>query len=231
MTTIQAKKTWPPIPGDFEIRNEESCVAVCTLGKKIEVDAEYAIIGTCKTENIGIERMIVNIISNPRIRYFILAGPEVPGHRTGSSLLSLYENGVEAESRKIVNAPGAIPYIENVPLEGVERFREQVDLINMMNNSDIQAIEQKVAELNSTNMEVFPAEAIWIDFAANTSQKPVQELSGPVSLLPEYGRMYDASSALVYSYLKHAIVSKEPSQVSIQMKVTDTGTTLYVKEE
>ena len=92
-------KQWPPVSGDFEVRNPERPVAVCTLGKKIHVDADYSIIGTCKTENIGIERIIINVISNPSIRFLILAGPEVPGHHTGSSLSSLYHNGIESDTR------------------------------------------------------------------------------------------------------------------------------------
>ncbi|MFW9927592.1 MAG: tetrahydromethanopterin S-methyltransferase subunit A, partial [Candidatus Thorarchaeota archaeon] len=104
------EQDWPPVPGDFEVKDPTKCVAVCTLGKKIEVDADYAIIGTCKTENIGIERVIINIISNPNIRYLILAGPEVPGHLTGRSLRALYHNGVDRETRKIIDAEGAIPY-------------------------------------------------------------------------------------------------------------------------
>ena len=115
---------WPPISGDFEIGDPSHCVAICTLGKKIRVDTEYAIIGSCKTENIGIERVVINVISNPKVRYLILAGPEVPGHLTGRSMRALYQNGVDPETRKIIDAEGAIPYIENIPLEGIEQFRE-----------------------------------------------------------------------------------------------------------
>ena len=75
----QLDTDWPPAPGDFEVKDPQSCIGICTLGKKIDVPSNYAIIGTCKTENIGIERVIINIISNSNIRFLILAGPEVPG--------------------------------------------------------------------------------------------------------------------------------------------------------
>ncbi|MHA2376023.1 MAG: hypothetical protein ACXAB9_07620 [Candidatus Thorarchaeota archaeon] len=72
MNKTNNSRPWPPVPGDFEVRNPLSCVAICTLGKKLHIEADYSIIGTCKTENIGIERVIINVISNPRIRFVIL---------------------------------------------------------------------------------------------------------------------------------------------------------------
>ena len=54
-----------------------------------------AIAGPCKTENLGIEKVVANIISNPNIRFLILAGAEVQGHITGQSFKALHENGAE----------------------------------------------------------------------------------------------------------------------------------------
>ena len=223
-------KQWPPVSGDFEVRNPERPVAVCTLGKKIHVDADYSIIGTCKTENIGIERIIINVISNPSIRFLILAGPEVPGHHTGSSLSSLYHNGIESDTRKIIDAAGAIPYIENVPLEAVERFREQIEFIDMMNVSDPKRIADKVEELNTQNPSPYPEEGIWIDFKGAPEKTVSATLVADVSLLPELGIFYHPETSTVFSQSMDAIVTKTSPTVGVEIREHGSGTILVGKE-
>ncbi len=227
---MNLEQDWPPVPGDFEVKDPTKCVAVCTLGKKIEVDADYAIIGTCKTENIGIERVIINIISNPNIRYLILAGPEVPGHLTGRSLRALYHNGVDRETRKIIDAEGAIPYIENVPLEGIDQFREQIELVEMINKNDSSIIAAKVEELQSTDPGEYSDGAMWIEFkvVAKSSRKPT--LSGDVILLPEYGVIFDSSNSLVTTQKTHAAISEHPSTIVIEVQDEEIGTILFARE-
>ncbi|MHA2068856.1 MAG: tetrahydromethanopterin S-methyltransferase subunit A, partial [Candidatus Thorarchaeota archaeon] len=188
---------WPHVPGDFEINNPNGSVAICTLGKKFPVPGGHAIIGTCKTENIGIERVIINVISNPSIRFLILSGPEVPGHLTGSSMKSLYENGVDPETRKIIDAPGAIPYIENVPLEGVERFRNQIEFVDMMNNSRAEAIAEKAAELHARNPGSFVEAPMFIDFRGSSGTTQRIGIGASIPLLPEFGVSMDPFSFLV----------------------------------
>jgi hypothetical protein len=57
-----------------------------------------AITGTLTTENLGIERLVRNTITNPRLRFVIVCGPEVEqriGHHPGGSLLALATNGTD----------------------------------------------------------------------------------------------------------------------------------------
>lgn len=71
---------WPVITGDYIVGDPESPVAVATLASHIEEipsTAGAAIAGPCKTENLGIEKVVANIISNPNIRYLMLCGAEV----------------------------------------------------------------------------------------------------------------------------------------------------------
>ncbi|MEA1957476.1 MAG: tetrahydromethanopterin S-methyltransferase subunit A, partial [Euryarchaeota archaeon] len=154
---------WPVATGDYEAGDPKNPVAVSSGGGHLSdaaiqelFAAGAAIVGSCKTENIGLEKQIANIISNPNIRFYILTGPEVPGHVTGGSLLKLHEKGIDKESHKIVDAPGAIPFIENVPLEAVERFRQQVEIIEMIGSEDVGAIKAKVAECKSKDPGAFP---------------------------------------------------------------------------
>ncbi len=224
------KTKWPPISGDFEVGDPSGCVAVCTLGKKVRVDADYAIIGTCKTENIGIERVIVNVISNSYVRFLILAGPEVPGHLTGSSLRCLYEQGIDSDTRKIIDAPGAIPYIENIPIEAVERFRSQIEFVDMMNNSRPNDIAEEVQNLNARNPGTYPEEAIWIDFAAVSRPATAVGLRASISLLPEYRVSLDPSSSIVARNEARAIISVHPTFVGAETRATDPGTISVGKE-
>ena len=74
---------WPVVSGDYIVGDPESPVAVTTLAshnEDIPASAGAAIAGPCKTENLGIEKVVANIISNPNIRFLILCGAEVQGH-------------------------------------------------------------------------------------------------------------------------------------------------------
>ena len=100
---------WPVISGDYIVGDPESPVAVTTLASHIEAELSgAAIAGPCKTENLGIEKVVANIISNPNIRFLILAGAEVQGHITGQSIQALYDNGADPDKKKIIGATGAI---------------------------------------------------------------------------------------------------------------------------
>jgi len=221
---------WPPISGDFEVGDASHCVAICTLGKKIKVDTLYAIIGTCKTENIGIERVIINIISNPKIRFLILAGPEVPGHLTGRSMRALHQNGVDPKTRKIINAEGAIPYIENIPIEGIDQFREQVELVDMINVQDVVQIDAKAKELSSKNPAEYPKGAMWLEFKVAPKKSRKQTMRADVILLPEFGISLESSSSLVLGQQTNAIVSENPSSAIIELQDDGTGTILFGRE-
>ena len=140
---------WPVVNGDYVIGDPESPVAAATLASHIEqipADAGAAISGPCKTENLGIEKMIANIISNPNIRFLVLCGSEVQGHITGQSIEALHANGVDPEKRKILDATGAIPFIENIPDEGIERFQQQVEIVSIIDTEDATAIQSKIKD-------------------------------------------------------------------------------------
>jgi tetrahydromethanopterin S-methyltransferase subunit A len=228
---VNKDKDWPPVPGDYHVNDPSHCVAICTLGKRIEIAGEYAIAGSCKTENIGIERVVINVISNPSIRYLILAGPEVPGHLTGRSLRSLYQNGVDPTTRKIIDAAGAIPYIENVPLEGIDRFREQIELVDMINTLDSTRIAEHAKELAKANPGPFPQEAIWLEFKAASREIRRVAASGNISILPEYDLLLESNSSLVSGVEHHATLTEHPSLVVVEVRESDTGTYLVGKEE
>ncbi|KZX14442.1 tetrahydromethanopterin S-methyltransferase subunit A [Methanobrevibacter curvatus] len=161
----EAAEGWPIVNGDYIAGDPESPVAVATLAshnEDIGANAGAAISGPCKTENLGVEKVVANIISNPNIRFLILCGAEVQGHITGQSIEALHQNGVDPEKRSIVGATGAIPYVENIPDEGIERFQQQVEIVNMIDSEDAGAIESKVKECISKDPGAFEEEALVI---------------------------------------------------------------------
>jgi len=157
---------WPLVNGDYMVGDPQSCVAGATLASHIEnilIDAGAAIAGPCKTENLGVEKMMANIISNPNIRFLILCGSEVQGHVTGQSIEALHANGVDPDKRKIIGAIGAIPFIENMPDDAIERFQEQLELINMIDIEDADKIQAKVEECVEKDPGAFEEETMFFE--------------------------------------------------------------------
>ncbi len=141
-------KEFPVEPGSYILGNEYSPVAVVIPMPdrnlaKIAVEAGACIAGHLVTANIGIEKVIANVIANPNIRYIILYGRESAGHLSAHSLKKLHENGID-ENGRIIGSKGLTPYIKNIPREAVERFRKQiiyvVDLIGQENPNALKKI-------------------------------------------------------------------------------------------
>lgn len=169
---------WPVVNGDYIVGDPESPVAATTLASHIEdvpVEAGAAIAGPCKTENLGIEKMIANLISNPNIRFLILCGSEVQGHITGQSIKALHANGVDPESGRIINATGAIPYIENMPDEAIERFRQQVELVDMVDVEDMDAISSEIKECVIKDSGAMEEETLILKIKEDDKDKKVEQ--------------------------------------------------------
>ncbi|MDH7597656.1 MAG: tetrahydromethanopterin S-methyltransferase subunit A [Methanothrix sp.] len=144
---------WPPVRGDYRIGDRGRGVAVVTLASRLDIRGA-AIVGTCKTENLGVEKIVANIISNPNIRYLIVCGAESRGHLPGDAIVSLHRNGID-ESGRIIGAAGAIPFIQNLQREAVERFRRQIDVVDMRGVEDAAEIE-RIVDHYSGIAEPFP---------------------------------------------------------------------------
>lgn len=150
----KARSGWPPLPGNYRVLRHEAPVAVCTLGSEALMDEiagraprDVAIVGTLETENLGIERLIRNVTANPKIRRLVLCGPDsrrAVGHRPGASLLAFAANGVDGD-RKIVGAPGRRPILKNVPEVLLARFRENVEVVDLVGSEDPGEILDAVA--------------------------------------------------------------------------------------
>ncbi|UCB46062.1 MAG: tetrahydromethanopterin S-methyltransferase subunit A [Spirochaetota bacterium] len=144
MLKVKPHKDYPPEEGRYIRGNDYSPVAVvivlnrdedkipAEIEKLVRVGAESgaALSGTVQTENIGFEKIICNIIANPNIRYAVLSGPESPGHLTGEAFKALFKNGVDKDKR-IIGTDSPHPLLYNLPMEYIERIREQITLIDL----------------------------------------------------------------------------------------------------
>jgi tetrahydromethanopterin S-methyltransferase subunit A len=130
---------WPVTSGDYIIGDANSSVAVVTLASDYTAWGlkNYAICGTCFSENFGIEKIIVNVLANPNIHYLIVCGEE-SGHLAGQSLISLAENGVStmAGSRKITGSNASLPYLNEIPMTAISRFLREIKIIDLVGNKD-----------------------------------------------------------------------------------------------
>jgi tetrahydromethanopterin S-methyltransferase subunit A len=155
---------WPPRPGDFYVLRYQAPVAVCTLNSadlasrlNDRSPAGLAIVGTMHTENLGIERLIQNVVANPHIRFLILCGLDTEqaiGHLPGQSLTSLWENGVDDRGR-IIGARGKRPILKNVSPEHIDVFRRQVRLVSLIGETDADAIAAAVGHHAAGEVEPF----------------------------------------------------------------------------
>jgi tetrahydromethanopterin S-methyltransferase subunit A len=156
---------WPIAKGDFQSGDPNSPVAVVTMGSHLDekgiCDAGAAICGSCKTENLGLEKVIANIISNPNIRFMLTCGTEVKGHLSGQTMKALHANGVK--DGRVVGAEGAIPFIENLKDDALKRFQEQIKIVDIMETEDAGAIKAKINELKAQDPGAFPADAMVVE--------------------------------------------------------------------
>ena len=106
---VKPPSEYPPEDGQYLRGNDLSPAAVVILLHmyydkipemleklaKVAVESGAALAGMLQTENIGIEKIVCNIVGNPNIRYVILCGVESAGHMPGHAFRCFAENGVD----------------------------------------------------------------------------------------------------------------------------------------
>ena len=146
--------SWPPVEGEYTVLNKSAPVAISTLAS-VKLEEKLAglnppglcIVGKTETENIGIDKIIKNVISNPSISSLILAGKDTEGHQSGKTLLALWENGVDKNMR-IIGSKGRRPILKNVTHSDVEKFRKQVQVENQIGCANTRTLAGKIEELS-----------------------------------------------------------------------------------
>jgi tetrahydromethanopterin S-methyltransferase subunit A len=181
---------WPKVKGDFIPGDANSPVAIVTMGSHLDekglCDAGAAMCGSCKTENLGLEKVIANIIANPNIRFMLCVGTEVKGHLAGQTMIALHKNGVK--DGRVVGAEGAIPFIENLNDTHIKRFQEQVECVNIMESEDLGVIKAKMNELKARDPGAFAADPMVVEVkeaagGAEETGGEVQPISGEMAII------------------------------------------------
>jgi len=143
---------WPINPGTYQIKDPASPVAVVCPAQDAELQAAAlnygaAISGPCITPDRGVELVVTNVISNPNIRWIILAGKD-SGHLAGDVLWCLNKYGVNPKTKRVLKTKSPTnPYVMNLPEEAIERFREQVKVINLLGGYNEKETERVKEEL------------------------------------------------------------------------------------
>lgn len=143
--------TWPVLPGAYQVGDPQAPVAVCAL-TSLDLTTPLArlpgvaIAGNVYTANHGIERILLNLIGNPAIRFLLLCGKDAALFQPAQSLVALGERGIDSE-RRIVGAPGYEPVLPTALPEQVARFRAQVEIVDWTGEEDLNALAQRVRDL------------------------------------------------------------------------------------
>jgi tetrahydromethanopterin S-methyltransferase subunit A len=150
--------SWPPVEGEFTVLNRNAPVAVSTLAS-VKLEDKIAklkpeglcIVGKTETENIGIDKMIKNVISNPSINFLILAGKDTEGHQSGKTLLALWKKGVDKNMR-VIGSKGRRPILKNVTRTDVDKFRRQIKIEDMMGSENTRNLVKKIKGLSKNSV-------------------------------------------------------------------------------
>lgn len=187
--------SWPPVEGEYTVLDRSAPVAVSTLASvKLEEKlanlrpAGLCIVGKTETENIGIDKIVKNVISNPAINFLVLAGKDTVGHQSGKTLLALWENGVDKDMR-VIGSRGRRPILKNVTNSDVDAFRKQLEIRDMIGCEDTKTIARSIGELSQKAVSLSAASGCGCSCECNTqtAARPAISLSlgKPAAAIPK----------------------------------------------
>lgn len=206
-TGVPAERSgWPPLPGDYEVLRYGAAVAVCTLNSgdltgRLAASAPrgLAIVGTLHTENLGIERIVRNVLANPHIRFLVVCGEDTQqaiGHLPGQSIAALCSHGID-EAGRIRGAPGKRPVLKNVNRDQVDAFRRQVELVSLIGELDAARVAKVVGECAARDPGPFEGAPVEGVIPVVAAQEPSRLVLDPAGFLVVYP---DACRGLVLEH-------------------------------
>jgi tetrahydromethanopterin S-methyltransferase subunit A len=146
--------SWPPVEGEYAVLDKSASVALSTLASDKLVDklakrrpSGLCIVGKTETENIGIDKVVKNIITNPAIRFLIVAGKDTEGHQSGKTMVSLWGKGV-SKNMRVIGSKGRRPILKNTSVSDVNKFRKQVQLDDQIGCENVTVLIKRVKDLS-----------------------------------------------------------------------------------
>ncbi len=159
MSIDKGATKWPVMPGTYQVGDPSGPVAVCALtseklvGPLVSVPG-VAIAGMVYTANLGITRIIVNLTSNPAIRYLLICGKDSALFRPGQSLVALSEHGVDSQKR-IIEAVGYDPVLPSIDPKQVAQFRNQIEVLDWTGEENVEVLQDRIKSLTVRNPGIF----------------------------------------------------------------------------
>src|SRR2546426_9968409 len=135
------------MPGTYQVGDPNGPVAVGALTSERLISPlvalpGVAIAGMVYTANLGITRIIVNITSNPAIRFLLICGKDSALFKPGQSLVALVEKGVD-DKRRIIDAAGYDRVLPSIDPEQVQQFRKQVEILDWTGEEDLTVFKKR----------------------------------------------------------------------------------------
>ena len=197
---VEERRGWPPLPGAYQVLRYQASLAVCCLTAEDlaaavvrEAGPEIAIVGTLHTENLGIERLIQNVLGNPHLRFVIVCGPDskqAVGHYPGQSLAALAQHGIDGR-RRIIGARGRRPLLKNLSPESVAHFREVVEVVDLIGETDVTQVllaANRCASRNPGLARPFEASSILAPVPGYLPARMVSDPAGYFVIYVDRGR-------------------------------------------
>lgn len=129
---------WPAFKKEELILGNGTNIGICTLWTKKEDLAKYvspsnfSVIGQCYSRIEGPSFILRNYLANKSLSYLVLTGRDL--NHSAEALIALSEKGID-NNRKIIGVEGA-KIEDGIPLEAIERFRQNVRVIDARNISN-----------------------------------------------------------------------------------------------
>lgn len=125
----------------------------------------------------------------------LVCGTESRGHLAGHSLLAIHENGIDEQGR-ITGSQGAIPFIENISRVAVERFQQQVILLDRIGLNDREEIRKLVEDYKDKG-EAYPEEPMVVSAPKKRHSSFAAPTSGDIIISGEF--VMDSKAGIICS--------------------------------
>lgn len=165
---------WPLMSGNYTVFNSDANIAILVPGDtEVEVPEKIrdkiAIMGNCMTTQ-GLERVIINTLSNPNIRVFLIVGKDVTGFSPAQALEALHKEGIDDKNR-VIGATCPRNKLSTLTKEVIEEFRQQIQKIKILDTS---SLENEVNQITSEKFVPYKSKIDLKKLASAKSKVPVQ---------------------------------------------------------
>lgn len=190
-------ENWPPyfmggeVP-ELRVGNPDACVGVVTLWTPVdniwpELDHDkITVMGQLKTPGAGIDGIIRTCAANRAIRCLVVCGKEMKEGVGGSALMNLIENGVD-QRRNIIGGPEGVKISNTIPSEEIDKFRENITLIDLRGVVDGAKIQQVI---NGISYKEPQGEAVLLPLPEVKGEKFPRKVGAELVISPTIAEAY-----------------------------------------